>query len=160
MFAAHQMGTCRMGRDPKTSVARPCGELHDTPGVWIGDASCVPDPLGDQPDDHDHGARPPPRIVEAAAKGTVAAAAPAYDPTGGDHMTTQRADAHVRDRIYIGGEWVASSGSGTIEVINATTEEVMGSVPEGTAQDVDRAVAAARAAFESWSQTPSRSARS
>ena len=33
MFSAHQMGTCRMGPDPTTSVADPCGELHDTPGV-------------------------------------------------------------------------------------------------------------------------------
>ena len=47
---------------------------------------------------------------------------------------------HVRDRIYIGGEWVASSGKGVLEVINSTTEEVMGSIPDGTAQDVDRAV--------------------
>jgi acyl-CoA reductase-like NAD-dependent aldehyde dehydrogenase len=60
---------------------------------------------------------------------------------------------HVRDKIYIGGEWVSSTGSGTLEVINATTEQVMGSVPEGTVEDVNAAVAAARAAFESWSQT-------
>ena len=59
----------------------------------------------------------------------------------------------VRDRVYIGGEWVASSGSGVLEVVNSATEEVMGSVPDGTAQDVDRAVAAARDAFASWSQT-------
>ena len=59
-----------------------------------------------------------------------------------------------RDKLYIGGEWVASSGAGNVEVINATTEEVMGSVPAGTREDVDRAVAAAKAAFPSWSQTP------
>jgi acyl-CoA reductase-like NAD-dependent aldehyde dehydrogenase len=59
----------------------------------------------------------------------------------------------VRGKIYIGGEWVQSSGSGVLEVINSTTEEVMGRVPEGTAEDVDRAVVAAREAFESWSQT-------
>ena len=58
------------------------------------------------------------------------------------------------DRLYIGGEWVESSGDGRIEVIDSTTEQVMGSVPEGTPDDVDRAVAAARGAFESWSQTP------
>src|SRR3954454_5345052 len=49
MFAAHQMGTCRMGADPKTSVATPHGELHDTPGVWIGDASAFPTPSGTNP---------------------------------------------------------------------------------------------------------------
>jgi acyl-CoA reductase-like NAD-dependent aldehyde dehydrogenase len=57
-----------------------------------------------------------------------------------------------RAELYIGGEWTAPSGDGTIDVINASTEEVMGRIPEGTAADVDRAVAAARAAFEGWSQ--------
>lgn len=57
------------------------------------------------------------------------------------------------DRIYIGGEWVASAGTGVLEVINSTTEEVMGRIPDGTAQDVNTAVAAAKAAFETWSQT-------
>jgi acyl-CoA reductase-like NAD-dependent aldehyde dehydrogenase len=60
----------------------------------------------------------------------------------------------VRDRLYVGGEWVEPAGSGTIAVVNAATEEVMGRVPEGTAADVDRAVAAARAAFEPWAATP------
>jgi aldehyde dehydrogenase (NAD+) len=63
------------------------------------------------------------------------------------------ADKIVRDKIYIDGAWVASSGTSTIEVINSTTEEVMGTIPEGTADDVDRAVQAARKAFASWSQT-------
>ncbi len=49
MFAAHQMGTCRMGTDPETSVAGPDGELHDVPGVWIGDASAFPTPSGTNP---------------------------------------------------------------------------------------------------------------
>ncbi len=49
MFAAHQMGTCRMGTDPAESVANPHGELHDTPGVWIGDASAFPTPSGTNP---------------------------------------------------------------------------------------------------------------
>ena len=49
LFAAHQMGTCRMGPDPATSVANPYGELHDTPGVWIGDASAFPTPSGTNP---------------------------------------------------------------------------------------------------------------
>jgi choline dehydrogenase-like flavoprotein len=49
MFAAHQMGTCRMGSDPATSVATPDGELHDTPGVWIGDTSAFPTASGTNP---------------------------------------------------------------------------------------------------------------
>src|SRR3954465_13013774 len=60
----------------------------------------------------------------------------------------------VRDKLYIGGEWVDPGGDGTIEGVNPATEEVIGRVPEGTPADVDRAVAAARAAFEVWSQTP------
>ncbi len=59
----------------------------------------------------------------------------------------------VCDKLYIEGQWVPSTGSGTIDVINASTEDVMGRIPEGTPADVDRAVAAARTAFESWSQT-------
>ncbi len=49
MFAAHQMGTCRLGTDPETSVAGPDGQLHDVPGVWIGDASAFPTPSGTNP---------------------------------------------------------------------------------------------------------------
>jgi acyl-CoA reductase-like NAD-dependent aldehyde dehydrogenase len=59
----------------------------------------------------------------------------------------------VRDKIYIGGEWAQSTGTGVLEVVDPTTEQVIGSVPEGTVEDVDKAVAAARAAFDSWSQT-------
>ena len=36
------------------------------------------------------------------------------------------------DRLFIGGEWVAPAGTGTIEVINPTTEEVVGRVPDST----------------------------
>jgi acyl-CoA reductase-like NAD-dependent aldehyde dehydrogenase/choline dehydrogenase-like flavoprotein len=49
IFSAHQMGTCRMGVDRETSVAGPWGELHDTPGVWIGDASAFPTSSGTNP---------------------------------------------------------------------------------------------------------------
>jgi aldehyde dehydrogenase (NAD+) len=60
----------------------------------------------------------------------------------------------TRDSLYIDGSWVPSAGSGSIEVIDSTTEAVMGTVPEGTTDDVDRAVAAAKAAFPSWSAKP------
>src|SRR3954451_5979544 len=57
------------------------------------------------------------------------------------------------DKLFIDGTWVPSDGSGTLEVVNSATEEVMATIPEGTAADVDRAVAAARKAFDGWSQT-------
>jgi aldehyde dehydrogenase (NAD+) len=75
-------------------------------------------------------------------------------------MATQApADPHAaaepiaRDRLYIGGEWVEPRGDGTIDVVDATTEEVMGRIPEGTPEDVESAVAAARSAFDSWSRS-------
>ena len=49
LFSAHQMGSCRMGNDPGTSVADPHGQLHDTRGVWIGDASAFPTASGTNP---------------------------------------------------------------------------------------------------------------
>ena len=48
-FTAHQMGSCRMGTDPAESVADGRGQLHDTPGVWIGDASAFPTAPGVNP---------------------------------------------------------------------------------------------------------------
>src|SRR5207244_6431644 len=60
----------------------------------------------------------------------------------------------TRDRLFIGGEWVEPHGSGTFEVVDSTTEQVIGTVPAGDAEDLDRAVAAARPAFEQWSQVP------
>src|ERR1700722_17952523 len=56
-----------------------------------------------------------------------------------------------RDRLHIDGRWATAHGTGTIEVLNAATEEVMGRVPEGDAADIDAAVAAARGAFGVWS---------
>ena len=60
----------------------------------------------------------------------------------------------VREQLFIGGEWIDPVGAERIDVINPTTEEPAGSIPAGTAADVDRAVEAAREAFEGWSQTP------
>ena len=52
------------------------------------------------------------------------------------------------DRLFIGGEWTAPAGTGTIEVISPTTEEAVGRVPDATEADMDKAVAAARDAFD------------
>jgi aldehyde dehydrogenase (NAD+) len=61
------------------------------------------------------------------------------------------------DQLYIDGGWVAPSGTDTIDVISPTTEARVGRVPEATTADVDRAVAAARQAFDSgpWPQMTS-----
>ena len=60
----------------------------------------------------------------------------------------------THEKLYIGGRWLPSQGTGSIEVVNAATEEVMGRVPRGNAEDVDRAVQAAASAFEGWARTP------
>ena len=60
----------------------------------------------------------------------------------------------TRSTLFIDGAWVPSTGTGTIDVIDSTTEAVLGTVPEGTPEDVDRAVAAAAAAFPAWSSRP------
>jgi choline dehydrogenase-like flavoprotein len=49
MISAHQLCTCRMGKDPAISVANTSGELYDVKGVWIGDASACPTALGANP---------------------------------------------------------------------------------------------------------------
>jgi acyl-CoA reductase-like NAD-dependent aldehyde dehydrogenase len=60
----------------------------------------------------------------------------------------------VRDRLFIDGAWVEPSGTEVLEVVNSTTEEVMGTVPAGTPEDVDRAVRAAARAYPAWAATP------
>ena len=60
---------------------------------------------------------------------------------------------HTREHLYIDGSWVEPTGKGSIEVINPANEEIIGSVPVGSAADVEVAVAAAKAAFSEWSNT-------
>ena len=57
----------------------------------------------------------------------------------------------AHDKIYVNGAWVKPNGNGSIQVFDSITEEVMGAIPEGNAQDVDTAAKAAAAAFPSWS---------
>ena len=56
-------------------------------------------------------------------------------------------------RFYIDGEWVAPAESRTLDVVNPATEAVAGVISLGSRTDVDRAVAAAQRAFESYSRT-------
>jgi acyl-CoA reductase-like NAD-dependent aldehyde dehydrogenase len=58
-----------------------------------------------------------------------------------------------RRQLYIGGRWVAPSSTEVLEVTDSNTGERWAVVPAGTAQDADAAVAAARGAFDAWSQT-------
>ena len=60
----------------------------------------------------------------------------------------------ARQQIYVGGNWVDSAGDGSIDVVNPSNEEVIGSVPDGVSADIDAAVAAAREAFPGWAATP------
>ncbi|WP_413966492.1 aldehyde dehydrogenase family protein [Actinacidiphila polyblastidii] len=56
--------------------------------------------------------------------------------------------------MFVGGQWRLASGGEHIDVIDPVTEKVVGQVPAGTAQDVDDAVRAARAALPGWAATP------
>lgn len=58
-----------------------------------------------------------------------------------------------QDRAYIAGEWVSAQSGQTFDVINPATAERVGRVPDMGVADVDRAVAAAREAFNSWKNT-------
>lgn len=55
---------------------------------------------------------------------------------------------------YINGEWVDPSGANSIDVPNPATGEVLAKVPISTAEDVDKAVAAAKEAFKEWRYVP------
>jgi aldehyde dehydrogenase (NAD+) len=60
----------------------------------------------------------------------------------------------IRDKLYINGQWIASTGAKTIEVISPSTETAIGRVPDGTPEDADAAVRSSAVAFETWAATP------
>jgi aldehyde dehydrogenase (NAD+) len=57
------------------------------------------------------------------------------------------------DKLYIGGEWTRPHGQGSFDVTHAATGEVIGRVPAGDRDDLEKAVRSARAAFDGWSRT-------
>jgi aldehyde dehydrogenase (NAD+) len=59
-----------------------------------------------------------------------------------------------RNEIFVGGQWVRSTGNDVITIINPATEAPLATIPRGSAEDVDRAARAAAAVFAEWSQTP------
>ena len=60
---------------------------------------------------------------------------------------------HERQHLYIDGAWVEPNGDGTIQVVKPANEGIIGSVPVGSESDANAAVEAARAAFDSWSES-------
>lgn len=67
---------------------------------------------------------------------------------------THGIELHNAGQFYINGEWTSPAIPALLPVVNPATEEVVAEVARGSAEDVDRAVAAARAAFPGWSATP------
>jgi acyl-CoA reductase-like NAD-dependent aldehyde dehydrogenase len=59
-----------------------------------------------------------------------------------------------RTQFYIDGQWVTPAGQGSIEVFSPTDGALLATVPQGNEADADKAVMAARRAFDAWSATP------
>ncbi len=69
--------------------------------------------------------------------------------------TSSASSGAVSDcRLFINGEWQAAEGGRTFESYNPANGQILGHVAKGTANDVNRAVAAARAAYEGWRLYP------
>ncbi|KAB2729209.1 aldehyde dehydrogenase family protein [Brucella intermedia] len=69
-------------------------------------------------------------------------------------QSDQNTNCIVKTNLYIDGAWVEPFGTDTIVVVNPANEQPYATISAGSAQDVDRAVAAAHRAFSSWSETP------
>jgi aldehyde dehydrogenase (NAD+) len=69
-------------------------------------------------------------------------------------MTPAGVNIHNTDKLWIGGEWVAAHSGRMIEIVSPNSEQVVASVAEADDVDMDRAVAAARTAFDTgpWSR--------
>ncbi|AOV16533.1 aldehyde dehydrogenase [Acidihalobacter aeolianus] len=68
-------------------------------------------------------------------------------------LPESKPEPRYRDRLFIDGEWVEPAAGGRLPVVNPATERVFHEVAAAIAEDVDRAVAAARAAFATWGTT-------
>ena len=71
-------------------------------------------------------------------------------------MTPQGVNIRHPDTLFIGGEWVAPLGGGQLEIVNPNSEDVVARTAAASPEDMDRAVAAARQAFDHgpWPTTP------
>ena len=169
LFSAHQMGSCRMGNDPRDERRRALGRAPRHPRGLDRRRQRLPDLLRHQPDDLDNGPCAPHRGGDLRRRARIRGSGPGghHQPRKEPDQMATTAEVQTREKLYIGGEWVDPQGSETIEVINPSTEEVMGTIPAGTAEDVDRAVArgprclrrmgrrrAARSAPPTWRRSP------
>ncbi len=69
-------------------------------------------------------------------------------PTNPHFNFESELSAHARQRFYIDGVWTKPAGTGHVDLVSPVTREVMLRTPEGSAQDMDAAIAAARRAFD------------
>jgi betaine-aldehyde dehydrogenase len=70
-------------------------------------------------------------------------------------MASEAKPAVRRHKMYVNGEWIGAASGKVLPVVDPSTEEIIAEVPDAAAEDVNRAVAAAKSAFESdaWPQT-------
>src|SRR4029077_15389576 len=87
-----------------------------------------------------------------AATDTRHRRAPARSDRSGDRQVKERAMSATKTeyKAFIGGEWADSASGETMDVINPATGEVVAEVPRCGAEDVDRAVEAAKRALPDW----------
>jgi aldehyde dehydrogenase (NAD+) len=71
-------------------------------------------------------------------------------------MSVAQSEPTIHRRLFVGGQWVEAGGADSIEVVDPSTEERIGLVPEATVEEVDAAVAAAARAFPEWAATEPR----
>ena len=165
LFSAHQMGTCRMGEDPRPRSPARSASCMTRKGVWIGDASAFPTSSGTNPmvSIMALAHRTAEAIADDSAPTSAAAGARANDQRSmrGARLTPDAAAQRTStDPIVTTVSTSAANGSirpatETHQVIDPTTEEVdRPRSREGTPEDVDRAVKAAREGFEAWRRAP------
>ena len=132
-------------RTRRPSVADPVGRAARHQGRVDRRRQRVPDGLGHQPDDHDHGARAPHRggdrrpTAERPPRRKAGRSSEEPLATQTAMALRRRADPGPRQALHrrrVG----RSHRVDTIDVVNSSTEEVMGRIPQGTPEDVDRAV--------------------
>ena len=159
------------GMDHKTKrMAEAMGLTDHSPAAFIREIECILDEIGiphslaeiNVPEDCAE------RISHKALEDSAAATNPRGNRRRGkgadrgsdqqgalDRVKPEQGEDQMENlqKFYINGEWVDPLSDATMAVLNPATEQQIGTVALGNAADVDRAVAAANAAFEGFSKT-------